>query len=61
VQQVDDDISNPRQIFLQALGAGLLAQTGLENTPKQVWDVAEVGCVDVDGRKGPASHVEFIA
>lgn len=61
MQKIDDDITNPRQVLVQARLTSLLAQRIFQDGSQEVGDGAEVSGVDADGAEGPTCYVELIA
>ena len=61
MEQVYDDIANPRKKFVEAGRTCFLAQSFLQDLPQQVWHRTKVGRVDSDARKGSAGDVELVA
>lgn len=61
MQQIDDDISDPRKISFQALHTRFLAESGFENMAQKLRYISQVGGIHVDCRESAAGDIELVA
>ncbi len=59
MQQINDDFSYARQIYIQALWASVLAERVLQNCPQGIRNIAQVRRLDAYRREGPTGDVEL--
>ena len=61
MKEIYDDVSDSRQIFLQAINTCLLTESRLEDVSKKLWYIAQIGNIYIDSCEGSASDIELVA
>lgn len=61
MQEIDDDVANPREITIETLWGCILTEGIFENCAEEVGNGAQVGGIDPNCIEGATGKVEFIA
>ena len=60
MEQIDNDVADFREESIQALRAGFLAQSLLEDQAKEIWHRTEIGSVHADACESATGDVELV-